>query len=289
MMATEEISDVESEAGSLAIEETKKEISFETLLNKILISQEPLSATEPGYLLGFVQMLEAEDHLPAEIENSLRGLTKVGKIWSCNTSKASKKGVIEYLQSCKGLTGNLFETYFASKTLESIKTFLIAYKEMEITEEDCFRYVEKIHMSTSSTTATSAMDRAGATGTKKRKHTALTDDEIVVDIDEIPVVVEPQPTFKCYSSITARKDGILHTQKLEELWKQYQMKVTIYRKADLLEASAGIGKWKLRHQEMEINFNAGDRVSQMLRKMRDDQLKYLEGKNAKWERVKESR
>ena len=109
----------ESEEETTLVVSEEKTIKFATILHKILQSQLPLSEDHPGYLLGFVNMLEAEDNLLPELENSLRGFQKVAKTWSFNIGKASKRGVIEYLESCKGLMGNLFETYYDLKTLRS--------------------------------------------------------------------------------------------------------------------------------------------------------------------------
>nr|QOD39529.1 NS2 [uncultured densovirus] len=281
-----EMSGSEESEEELILEEDKT-IAFATILHKILQSNIPLSETHPGYLLGFVNMLEAEENLPSELENSLRGFQKAAKTWSYNIGKASKKGVIEYLESCKGLMGNLFEMSFGSKTLESVKTFLIAYKEMDVSEEDCSRYVEKIHTSMSSMTASSATGRAGATGGKRRKLMEPMLDEIDVHIDEIPVEVEPSPTFKTYSSIIARKDGQQYIRKYEEKWKEFQARVTIYRRADLMDCPKSSEKWKYKYQELELNFNSGDQLSMMTSRIKGHLSQYLEEKNASWERKKE--
>jgi hypothetical protein len=265
----------------------EKEIKFATILRRILQSNLPLSETHPGYLLGFINMLQAEEKLPAELENSLHGFQKAAKTWNYGIGKASKKGVIEYLESCKSLMGNLFETYFDSKTLESVKTFLNAYAEMNITEEDCSRYVEKTLTSTLSTTATSATGRAGVTGIKRRKLMGPTVDEIDVHIDEIPVEVEPQPTFKTYSSIIARKDGQQYIKKYEEKWSEYQARVTIYRRQDLMDCPKSSEKWKYKYQELELNYNSGSPISEMMNRIKGYQSQYLEEKNASWERKKE--
>ena len=256
--------------------EEKIKITFATILWKILQNQLPLSETHPGYLLGFVNLLESEENLHPEIENSLYGFQKVAKIWNNNIGKASKKGVIEYLESCKTLTGNLFATSFDSKAMESIKTFLIAYNEMDITKEDCSRYVEKILTSTSSMTAHSAMAHAGATGTKKQKLMGLIVDEIDVHIDEILVEIEPQPTFKTYSSITARKDGSLYIRKLEDKWNEYTAKVTIYRRQDLMDCPKSSEKWKYKYQELELNYKTGSEISKMMNQIKYLQTKYLD-------------
>nr|QOD39549.1 NS2 [uncultured densovirus] len=281
-----EMSGSEESEEELILEEDKT-IAFATILHKILQSNIPLSETHPGYLLGFVNMLEAEENLPSDLENSLRGFQKAAKTWSYNIGKASKKGVIEYLESCKGLMGNLFEMSFGSKTLESVKTFLIAYKEMDVSEEDCSRYVEKIHTSMSSMTASSATGRAGATGGKRRKLMEPMLDEIDVHIDEIPVEVEPSPTFKTYSSIIARKDGQQYIRKYEEKWKEFQARVTIYRRADLMDCPKSSEKWKYKYQELELNFNSGDQLSMMTSRIKGHLSQYLEEKNASWERKKE--
>lgn len=281
-----EMSGSEESEEELILDE-EKTIAFATILHKILQSNIPLSETHPGYLLGFVNMLEAEENLPSELENSLRGFQKAAKTWSYNIGKASKKGVIEYLENCKGLMGNSFEMSFGSKTLESVKTFLIAYKEMDVSEEDCSRYVEKIHTSMSSMTASSATGRAGATGGKRRKLMEPMLDEIDVHIDEIPVEVEPSPTFKTYSSIIARKDGQQYIRKYEEKWKEFQARVTIYRRADLMDCPKSSEKWKYKYQELELNFNSGDQLSMMTNRIKGHLSQYLEEKNASWERKKE--
>jgi hypothetical protein len=233
-------------------------INFAAVLRRILQNKLPLSETHPGYLLGFLNLLESEENLPAELENSLYGFQRVVKIWNNNTGKASKKGVIEYLESCKTLTAGLFETSFGLKALESIKTFLIAYNEMDITDEDCSRYVEKIHTSMSSTTAPGQTIRVGATGSKKQKLMEPIVDEIDVHIDEIPVEIEPQPTFKTYSSIIARKDGSQFIKKYEDRWKEYTARVTIYRRQDLMDCPKPSEKWKYKYQELELNYNNGE-------------------------------
>ena len=76
-------------------EKNETRINFAAVLRRILQNQLPLSETHPGYLLGFLNLLESEENLPAELENSLYGLQKVAKIWNNNTGKALKKGVIE--------------------------------------------------------------------------------------------------------------------------------------------------------------------------------------------------
>nr|QOD39557.1 NS2 [uncultured densovirus] len=278
----------ESDVEEVSEEEERVEgVSFSALLNRILQNNPPLSETSPGYLLGFVNMLQTEEHLPAKIENCLHGLLKAAKTWNNNIGKASKKGVIEYLESCKTLMGNLFETSFDLKTLESFKTFLTAYNEMDITEEDCCRYVEKIATSTSCTTATSATGRVGATGGKRRKLMEPTLDEIDVQLDEIHVEVEPQPMFKTFSSIIARKEGKQYIKRSEEKWKEYQTRVTIYRRADLMDCPKSSEKWKYKYQEMELNYNSGSPISEMMNRIKGHHMMYLKEKNANWEPKKE--
>lgn len=278
----------ESEAEESGEEEiVEQRIKFAAALRRILQHQLPLSETHPGYLLGFINMLQTEDNLPAELENSLHGFQKAAKTWNFGIGKALKKGVIEYLESCKSLMGNLFETSFGLKTLESLKTFLNAYKEMDITEEDCSRYVEKTLTSMSSMTATTATGRVGATGTKRRKLMAPTVDEIDVHLDEIPVEVEPQPTFKTYSSIIARKEGQQYIKKFEEKWKEYQARVTIYRRQDLMDCPKSSEKWKYKYQELELNYNSGSLMSEMMNQIKGHQSQYLDEKNVSWERKKE--
>jgi hypothetical protein len=265
----------------------KPKVTFTALLRRILQGNPPLSGTHPGYLLGFVTMLETENNLPVELENSLHGLQKAAKIWNNGIGKASKRGVIEYLQSCTGLMGNLFATSFDSRTLESVKTFLDAYNETDVTEEDCCRFVEKTLMSTSHTTATSATGRAGATGGKKRKHTELTCDEIDVHIDEIPVEVEQRPTFKTYSSTIVRKHDQYYIKKLEDKWKEYTARVTIWRKQDLMECPRSFDKWKYKYQELDLNYNSGTSIWKMMNQIKGHHMQYLDEKNVSWEPKKE--
>lgn len=268
-------------------EEPPYRITFAAILNRILQNKLHLSDTHPGYLMGFLTLLQEEDNLPEEIENSLRGFQKAAKIWNNAIGKASKKGVIEYLESCKGLMGSWFAMSFDSKTLESMKTFLDAYAEMDITEEDCSRYVEKTHTSMSSTTATSATGRAGATGSKRRKLMDATIDEIDVHIDEIPVEVEPQPTFKTFSSTIARKEGAQYIKRFEDSWKEYQTRVTIYRRQDLMECPKSSEKWKYKYQELELNYNRGSPIFQMMNQIKGIHMALLEQKGVNWERKKE--
>lgn len=262
-------------------------IAFKTVLWRIINNNIPLSQTHPGYLLGFVNMLEGENNLPVDLDNSLPGLQKAAKIWNNGIGKASKQGVIEYLQSCKNLMGSWFETSFASTTMESIKTFLNAYSEMSITKEDCSRYVEKQTTSTSHTTVSSATGHAGAAGTKRQKLSGPTIDEIDVHIDEIPVEIEPSPTFKTFSSITARKDGQLYIKKLEDRWKDFHARVTIYRRQDLMECTNASNKWKYKYQEAELNYNTGSLIWETMNRIKGHQMQYLGEKNVSWERKKE--
>nr|QOD39465.1 NS2 [uncultured densovirus] len=277
-------SDTESDVEEVV---QQQRIMFAAILRRILQNQLPLSETHPGYLLGFINMLQTEDNLPTELENSLYGFQKAVRIWNNSTGKASKKGVIEYLESCKTLTGNLFAMSFDSRTLESVKTFLNAYNEMVITEEDCSRYVEKILTSTLSMTATSATGRVGAIGSKKQRLMEPICDEIDVHIDEIPVEVDPQPTFKTYSSTIVRKDGQLYIKKYEDKWKEYQARVTIYRRQDLMDCPVPSDKWKYKYQELELNYNSGTPVSQMMNRIKGLHMQFLDEKDVKWELKKE--
>ncbi|ARI46482.1 NS2 [Ambidensovirus CaaDV1] len=285
------MSDVEKNYVSESEEEILDEgkIQFASLLNRILQAQPPLSQDHPGFLIGFVKYLETQDDLPTEIENCLRGLIKAGKIWSNATPSRLKKGVIEYLESCKSLMGTLFETSFDSRVMKSLKTFLDAFKEMNITEEDCSSYVSMVTTSTSHTTATSATGRAGATGGRKRKLLNPSFEEIDVDLEDVTVEVEPSPTWKCYSGITALKDGRHYSKKSEDKWKEYHMKVTLYRKKDLMKCPSAKQKWDYRFMELEVNFDKGDAFSQMMSRMRALQEENLDAKNASWEPVKRFR
>ena len=268
-------------------ETTAAKITFRTLLHKILQNQLPLSETHPGYLMGLLNLMESEQNLPAELENCLYGFHKIAKMWNSNTGKTQKKGVIEYLESCRSQTANLFEMCFESTTMESLKTLLNAYKETNITEEDCCRYVERTLTCTSSTTAHTATERAGATGGKRPRLMGPTVDEIDVVIDEIPVEVEPQPTWKNYSSIMARKEGSLFIRKSEEKWNQYTARVTIYRRSDLINCPKSSDKWKHKYQEMELNYDAGSQIWMMMNRLKGIQTQHLDQKNARWEPKRE--
>nr|QOD39485.1 NS2 [uncultured densovirus] len=280
----EEVTDSEEE---LEMTSVRKEIAMATMMDKILQSNPPLSQEQPGYLLGFVNMLDGEQNLPSELENSLRSFRTMGKIWSYNTTKATKKGVIEYLESCKGLTGTLFAMSFDLKTLEKLKILLGVYTETSTTVEDCCRLVEKLHTSTSATTARGVTVRVGAVGTKKQKLLDHTTDEINVDIDEIRVEIEPQPTFKTYSCITAPREGKSYIRRLEDSWKGFHAKVTIYRRSDLMSCPKSSEKWKYKYQEMELNYESGGQISQMMNQMKGFQMNYLTEKGVNWEPKKE--
>jgi hypothetical protein len=281
-----EMESEESDAEEVTAEEEEEEekTTYAAVLHRILQNEPPLSEIHPGYLLGFVAMLETQtEDLPVELENSLRHLTKAAKVWNNGISRASKKGVIEYLESCKGLMGNSFAISFGSKTTKSIKTFLDAFKEMSTTNEDCCRYVERTLTSTLPTTAATPTERVGATGSKKQKLMDYTTDEINVELDEIRVEVEPCPTFKTYSSITARKDGKLYCKRLEEKWKEFHAKVTIYRRTDLLDCSKHSNKWEHRWREMEVNYNTGGPISNLMNQMGKIIDTNLDKKDVGWE------
>ena len=112
-------------------------------------------------------------------------------------------------------------------------------------------------------------------------------DEIDVHIDEIPVVIEPQPTFKTYSSTIARKDGQQYIKKFEDKWKEYQARVTIYRRQDLMDCPKSSDKWKYKYQELELNYNSGSQISEMMNRIKWLHMQYLQEKNVNWERKKE--
>lgn len=287
MMETEKIytSGEESEVEEVEMEKSGK-IQFATVLYRILACQKPLSETHPGFLIGFVKHLEVQEELPAELENYLRGLKKAGKIWSNASQKRLSKGVIEYLESCPSLMGNWFETSLDSITMKSLKNFLDAYVEMNITKEDCSNYVSMETTSTSPTTAVTATGCAGATGSKKRKRSNYTLEETNVTLEETHVDLEPSPTWKTYSAITVLKDGKHYTKKLEDRWKNYQMKVTLYRKKDLMECQGPRDKWNHRFMEMEMNFDQEDVFSEMTSQMKSVLMKDLDAKNANWDIVK---
>ena len=182
-MMSEDEKSYASESEEETMKESETKIQFASLLNRILLAQPPLSQDHPGFLIGFVKYLETQEDLPSDLENCLRGLMKAGKVWNSATPNRLKKGVIEYLESCKGLMGSLFETSFDSRVIKSLKIFLDAFKEMSITKEDCSNYVSMVTMSTSHTTANYQQGYAGATGGRKRKHLEPTLEEINVDLD----------------------------------------------------------------------------------------------------------
>nr|QRQ90274.1 MAG: hypothetical protein 2 [Parvoviridae sp.] len=288
MSETNENPDYLSEEETELTEDTTK-IQFPAILNRILTSYLPLSQEHPGYLIGFAKYLETQDHLNPQLENCLVGLIKAGRLWKNATPNRLKKGVIEYIENSKSLMGNSLETSIDFKAMKSLRSLLESYKEMDITAEDCSNYVTMETTSTSRTTATSVTGRAGAIGLSKRKHTDSTLEEINVDLDEITVEVEPSPTFKTYSSITLRKEGNFFTRKLEDSWKTYMMKVTLYKKEDLMNCQGSRQKWDHRFMEMEINFNKGDAFSTMMSQIRNLQEEYLREKNVNWAPVKRFR
>lgn len=276
--ASEEESDVEEEK----VEKTGEKVKFISLINRIMQNQPPLSQEEPGYLLGFVKYLEQQDHLPAELENCLHGLLKTGKVWMNATSNRLKKGVLEHLTSCKGLLGSSLEMSFDLKVMQNLKTLLESFKTMEITKEDCINYVSMVTTSTSRTTAAGATGCAGAIGGKKRKHLDLMLDETNLDFDDVTVEVEPSPTFPTYSSITVQKDGSYYTKKSADGWKDFLMKVTVYKREKLLDCQSARDKWNHRFMEMEVNFDRKDSFFRTMSLMRGQVEENLNAKNVNW-------
>lgn len=277
-----------SEEDEAEEKKTEQEVTFQTLLGKILKNEVPLSETEPGYLLGFVELLNIQDDLPAELENCLLGLEKAGKIWNFNIGKTLKKGALEYIMHCKSLMAGWLGTLFTLTTLRKLKDYLNVYKEMNITEEDCLRYVEKVITSTSPTTASGVTKAVGVAGGKKRKHSEPMLDEIEILVDDIPAEAEDCPTWKVYSSTTARKNGDLYTRKYKDTWKDFHVKITIYRAKDLKNCSSARDKWNYRHQEFDLNYNSGTKIWEKMCQMKALHEEYITSKvGTKWEKKKE--
>ena len=277
----------ETEIVSESEEETC--VTWRMLLKEILENDQPMSMEEPGYIQGLVNLMTGERDLEKDLANCLTGFTKMAQIWQNNITKATKKGVIDYLESCKGLTGILFGTSFDSTTMESLKHYLNVYKTTNITREDCSKFAEKILTSTSSTTAAGRTARAGATGGTKRKRTALTLDEIDVDFEDLVAEQEDVPTLKAYSSITVRRKGEYVINKSEEKWKEYNVRVTLYRKEDLLNVKEAREKWNNRFQEVQFNMDTGDDRCSMIKKIINSVWRDQRAKGGKWEPMREFR
>ena len=210
--ASEPESEEEMETPENTLEMGEVKVPFKTLLYKVLTSNPPLSETEPGYLLMFVNFLQEEDDLPVQLENLIPYLRRMGQIWNNNTQKATRLGVLEYLENAKSLTAGSFGTSFDSTTIKTLKPFLEYFRKIGTTPEDLSKFTEKQLTSTSSTTASSATEPVGAVGGVKRKRSALATQEIEVDIDEIEHELAHSPMWKNYISITSRREDGSYTK-----------------------------------------------------------------------------
>nr|ARI46486.1 NS2 [Ambidensovirus CaaDV2] len=260
--------------------EVTKGISMETVLQKILNNQKPLSLEQPGYLRGFINLLKNEEI--QELETCIRILEKISKTWQNNTSKASKIGVVEFMkQSSKAMATSLATSLDSSQARNFTKC-LSAFKEIDITREDCFNFQKMATTSTSVTSAATATTAADATGGRKRKRTNWDLDEIDEHIEQRPAELEDTPTFKTFSSITSRVKEDLYTRKSQERWSDYQAKVTLYRTRDLTSCQKPLDKWPFRWKEVEVNFTKESRmytlVSEIIGTVNED----LDKKGVKW-------
>nr|QOD39566.1 NS2 [uncultured densovirus] len=279
------MSDSENEQIHQEEEEEKKEtktIPLLTVLSRIFQSNLPLSC-HPGYMMGFAKFLEDQD-LSSEVENFLPCLTKVAKMLYLRTGKNLKKEPYEFIESSKNQMGIWYEMCFDLSLIKSMKTFLDVFKEMSITEEDCCRYAEKNLMSTSSMTAHTQMDHADARGTKRQRPTEWNIDEIKEDTDEIVVDLKGLPIFEIFSSIMAHKGEKQFIKRSRDDLKEFQARIAVYRKKDLLDCEVQRDIWKYKFQELIINYDSTDSIAQLMNQLKGAHNRYFETqkKDVKW-------
>lgn len=226
------------------------------VLVEVLNQQKPLSKTHPGYLQMFIQYLENQDQNDFDLKQVIKDLSRISQVWQNQEQKASKEGVLEYLTNCKALLGITLVTSLSVSTMNKLKALLTTFEEEQNpTKEDCSLCVSMAKQSRSSTTAASATTRVDVRGSRKRKLCMDSDEEEDLSDDDLYAINSKYPTSRTSSSISRRVKGEPITLKLEDEWKEYQMKLQLWRSKDLKDCKDWKDKANKVHKTMILNFD----------------------------------
>nr|QOD39480.1 NS2 [uncultured densovirus] len=246
----------ETERNSMVDQEELMKWTVKDVLKKVVESQEPLSKREPGYFYMFHEYLTMSEEVPKEIKLLLPSFIKIIRVWINQHKKAKTLGVLEYLTSCKGLLGVTFQMSLSVETMEQLTELLNTFQtEMTPTSEDCCSLVSTKPICTLSTTVVTLPASVDVRGCKKRKLCMDSDDEDDLSEDDLYLTNSQYPTSKTFSSISRRKDGEPCTLKLEDEWKEYQMKCQLWRSKDLKDSKDWKDKANKVHKTMILNFD----------------------------------
>nr|QOD39518.1 NS2 [uncultured densovirus] len=230
--------------------------TMKELLHLIVNSQLPLSKNEPGYIYMFHEYLEISEEVTEEIQALLPSFKKIIRVWLNQQKKAKTLGAYEYLTSCSGLLGVTFQTSFSAEAMETLKELLTSFQtEMTPTSEDCSSLVLTKPISTLSTIVASPPVVVDARGSRKRKLCMESEDEDDLSDDDLYVINSLYPTSRTFSSISRKKDGEPIILKLEDEWKEYQMKLQLWRSKDLKDSKDWKDKANKVHKTMILNFD----------------------------------
>nr|QOD39540.1 NS2 [uncultured densovirus] len=235
-----------------------EEMTYKTkdVVEEILNQQKPLSKTHPGYLQMFIQYLENLDQNDNDLKMVIKDLSKISQVWQNQEQKASRDGVLEYLTSCRGLLGITLVTSLSVSTMNKLQALLTTFEEeQKPTNADCSLCVSIAKQSRSSMTAASATTRVDVRGSRKRKLCMDSDEEEDLSEDDLYATNSKYPTSRTFSSISRKVKGEPNTLKLEDEWKEYQMKIQLWRSKDLKECKDWKDKANKVHKTLIMNFD----------------------------------
>jgi hypothetical protein len=261
------------------------QIKFLTIMSKILNSSLPISMNHPGYLLAFKEYLENQETLAADIENLLPHFLKVVKLWSNNMQRAKKKGVEEYLESCKTQLAVTYQMSLPAPIMRRLSNLLQDFKtNLVFTEEDLCSLVSTRITSISSMTARTQTERVGAHSSKKPRLCMDSEDEL--DPEEVDQIQTQSnlPTSRTYSTISTKNRGQPILLKLEDSWKDYHVEIKLWRSKDLVDAKDW--KDKLNRMKKKIQFHFSENNTSMMQclgQIERDVKQSLLQKGARWE------
>jgi hypothetical protein len=101
--------------------------------------------------------------------------------------------------------------------------------------------------------------------------------------DDLSVISLQYPTSKTSSFISRKKDGELYSLKLEDGWKEYQMKLQLWRSKDLKDSKDWKDKANRVHKTMILNFDGTNKIMLTLGDLEATIKKQLQDGGARWQ------
>nr|QUS52532.1 NS2 [Mute swan feces associated ambidensovirus 2] len=142
--------------------------------------------------------------------------------------------------------------------------------------EDSSSYLNTTATFTSSTTAPTQMEAAGASGGKKRKATQqLTFEDLFLDENGESLSEDLRlPTGKIYSYISQRKDGKLSQQIYSDRWKKYKMTLKLWQSEDLVDVPKK-EHWKHAMKEIQVTFDEASPFLKKFKGMEEQMVRFI--------------